>query len=405
MAPSQFVLVNNETKQEYPITGMINIGRSDDNDIVLDAPSVSRYHGRIDYSDNRLILKDLDSTNGTSVNGEMIKRDEIFEGSQLKFGDVAFSVKIGDSDRTIINIQGKPPPEEKTRFKTDNKIKPGVETRSILAQDYFHKQLKGCVLTPIDKGWKEYSFPVNTISTIGRLDLSDVFIDSKHVSRNHAIIEVSAREVMLSDTNSANGTFVNDEPIKKQVLADGDIISFAGEVSFTVSISSDEMRSFHSLTVKPDYSFIDVVQDTDSLIEYFHLDYGEQILLEVERQTMLFYIEFENYLKTRGREELHLNDIRRFITLISKAAAIHELPELTGHMRIAVDQLTTTQEGYQVTFFEIPDSNDNRGIEINGFLINFPNGMQLVVSDIPYENVLYMVFAASWLAQLSITLQ
>lgn len=50
----------------------VTIGRMDDNDVILDDSEVSRYHARISRSAVGLVIRDLDSTNGVAVNGELI---------------------------------------------------------------------------------------------------------------------------------------------------------------------------------------------------------------------------------------------------------------------------------------------------------------------------------------------
>jgi len=55
----------------------LRIGRSPDNDIVLDNPSVSRYHARLTYAsgDYQPIITDLGSSNGTFINGHLLRSD------------------------------------------------------------------------------------------------------------------------------------------------------------------------------------------------------------------------------------------------------------------------------------------------------------------------------------------
>lgn len=60
----------------------ITIGREEGNTIQLNDERVSRYHIKIQEDNNRLVLTDLDSTNGTKVNGEDIQL------RILKFGDM-----------------------------------------------------------------------------------------------------------------------------------------------------------------------------------------------------------------------------------------------------------------------------------------------------------------------------
>lgn len=59
--------------KEYLITGSeFRIGREPDNDIVIDHPAVSRHHCRILLQGDTFFVEDLNSTNGTLVNGKKI---------------------------------------------------------------------------------------------------------------------------------------------------------------------------------------------------------------------------------------------------------------------------------------------------------------------------------------------
>lgn len=62
---------------------VMTIGRSLDNDIVVQEPEVSRYHARIEYVDGHFEIVDLDSTNGTSVNGARVSRKRLREGDEI----------------------------------------------------------------------------------------------------------------------------------------------------------------------------------------------------------------------------------------------------------------------------------------------------------------------------------
>ena len=53
--------------------GKLRIGRKADNDIVLSDPTVGRYHAELSYENDEYWLTDLDSLNGTYVNGERLK--------------------------------------------------------------------------------------------------------------------------------------------------------------------------------------------------------------------------------------------------------------------------------------------------------------------------------------------
>lgn len=64
----------------------ITIGREEDNDIRLNDDRVSRFHAKIQEDAGRVILTDLDSTNGTRVNGHPVRMRVLQLGDQILFG-------------------------------------------------------------------------------------------------------------------------------------------------------------------------------------------------------------------------------------------------------------------------------------------------------------------------------
>lgn len=64
----------------------ILIGRTDDCHIQLDSPSVSRHHALIEQQNGAFRLVDLDSTNGTQVNGQTVLTTVLQEGDIIEVG-------------------------------------------------------------------------------------------------------------------------------------------------------------------------------------------------------------------------------------------------------------------------------------------------------------------------------
>ena len=67
-------------------TAQMTIGRHHSSDVVLTAEGVSRRHAALRFRDGRWILQDLDSTNGTTVNGVLVGRCELRPGDHLDIG-------------------------------------------------------------------------------------------------------------------------------------------------------------------------------------------------------------------------------------------------------------------------------------------------------------------------------
>ena len=90
----------------YPLEGRgpWSIGRSQECDIVVPDPNVSRRHARLSRADNGFVVEDLGSTNGTLLDGAPIDRERIESGDELTFGQItARFVRRIDSS-------GEPPP-------------------------------------------------------------------------------------------------------------------------------------------------------------------------------------------------------------------------------------------------------------------------------------------------------
>jgi len=67
--------------------GVINIGRDPSNDLVLPDGKVSRNHAQIRQERGWFVIYDLNSTNGTFVNGRRITRQVLRHGDMVKVGD------------------------------------------------------------------------------------------------------------------------------------------------------------------------------------------------------------------------------------------------------------------------------------------------------------------------------
>lgn len=64
----------------------VSIGREEDNDIQLNDDRVSRFHAKLQDHGGRVILTDLDSTNGTRVNGHPIQMRVMQHGDIIGVG-------------------------------------------------------------------------------------------------------------------------------------------------------------------------------------------------------------------------------------------------------------------------------------------------------------------------------
>ena len=91
------------------------IGRSQNNDIVINEDAVSGEHARIELVPNEYMegvldtfIEDLDSTNGTYVNEERVKRRQLYNADHIRIAWTNFKIvydKDADFEQTSIIAQ------------------------------------------------------------------------------------------------------------------------------------------------------------------------------------------------------------------------------------------------------------------------------------------------------------
>lgn len=158
----------------------ITIGRNPTNDIIINNPNVSSNHAVIIIEvSGDIILRDLNSTNGTFVNGKRITDAKINPTDRIQVCDIEINWK-----ENLIK-QGSPAPQ------------------------------------PIQNA--------NSI-TIGRNSSNLIVIPQSDVSSFHATISKSASgEIFIQDNNSSNGTYVNGRKITQHNLMSGDRVLLANK--------------------------------------------------------------------------------------------------------------------------------------------------------------------------------
>ncbi|MHB8655501.1 MAG: FHA domain-containing protein [Terriglobia bacterium] len=88
------VIEGREKGTVYPVTKpRITIGRANSDVIINDALS-SRIHSSLEVMGSTVLLRDLESTNGTLVNGQRIQTVTLSNGSIFKIGGHSFQLVI-----------------------------------------------------------------------------------------------------------------------------------------------------------------------------------------------------------------------------------------------------------------------------------------------------------------------
>jgi hypothetical protein len=84
--------------KESTLTGFISVGRNEGNDVMIPDQSISLFHALFRKTkDDRILLRDAGSTNGTFVNDKPVPVQlqgepvEVDSGAQVRFGSVKFT--------------------------------------------------------------------------------------------------------------------------------------------------------------------------------------------------------------------------------------------------------------------------------------------------------------------------
>lgn len=96
----------------------VTIGREEGNSIQLNDERISRYHLKLQEDNDKIVLTDLESTNGTKVNGEDIQVRILRDGDLIAVGRSLLLVgSHSDIDRRIAEIAAKLPGHAEIRAK------------------------------------------------------------------------------------------------------------------------------------------------------------------------------------------------------------------------------------------------------------------------------------------------
>lgn len=89
------VMFKDGERREFPVTHEDTvIGRRQDCDLRIQTGDVSRRHCLISVEDDEVLIQDLESANGTYVNGERISEKQLDPGDRIKIGPAVFVVQI-----------------------------------------------------------------------------------------------------------------------------------------------------------------------------------------------------------------------------------------------------------------------------------------------------------------------
>ena len=221
---------------ELSRTKEILIGRKR-GDLILNDPLVSGTHARIFAKEDGWYIQDLNSTNGTVVDGNFIVQERLRPGAEITIGShimVLFVEVEGNRDDRRSYQSSKSRLER--AWLLDEELLSIQDSATFKPKDLIDRglrfppsfQAKVSVVSGVDLG-KDFSLSTGHV-TIGR-GLGEIPLMDAEVSRNHASISFFGRQmIFLQDLESTNGTFHNNRKISASLLRHGDTIGIGRTV-------------------------------------------------------------------------------------------------------------------------------------------------------------------------------
>jgi len=179
--------------EDSPVT----IGRARTNSIVVENLSVSRNHARIRLEDGAYVLTDLNSANGTFVNGVRVNKAQLNGGDVISIGKHRLAFSVGEAAATATTTASARPLAFDESLAAVLRVTEGRQ-----AGEFFH----------LDR--QEMA--------IGRACCNDIRLFDWNVGRSHAILTREQQKFYLRDLGSWRGSKVNGEPVLQAELNDGD---------------------------------------------------------------------------------------------------------------------------------------------------------------------------------------
>jgi len=206
--PKMIVSIDGVVIKEVQLTKeRTSLGRRPYNDVVIDNLAVSGEHAAAQMTGDEVFLEDLNSTNGTYVNGKAIKRQQLHHGDTIEVG----KYKI----QFVSELEGE-------RFDKTMVFKPGMggglSTAATSAQRVSSGELQGCirVLSGAASG-REVPL-IKVVTTVGKPGVAVAAITRRQHGFVVAHVEGAGNPLL-------NGTPIGNEPV---VLKSGDLIELAG---------------------------------------------------------------------------------------------------------------------------------------------------------------------------------
>ncbi len=217
--PKLLIRARDGSAQERDLTKPeFTIGRKPDNDLVLDDATVSGHHAKITQVQAALFLEDLQSTNGTQVNGHPIDRRQLQDADVIAIGHFRLVFR-GDQLATPLPPSAGAADHDQTMALTGR----------IIAEAAKKQPPTGILEVVAGKLGQERYELTKQVTVIGSREDATVPLTGWFAPKVAAMIARRGTAYILTPGASSRKVMINDEPAKGPLeLEEGDRIEVAG---------------------------------------------------------------------------------------------------------------------------------------------------------------------------------
>ncbi|MCX5855246.1 MAG: FHA domain-containing protein [Deltaproteobacteria bacterium] len=211
--------------KEIPLDqDIMTIGRKEENDIVIDNQSVSGHHAKILKEGDSVFVEDVNSLNGTYVNGQKIFKSELFNGDVILIGVHTMEVisdKTRDTDTKSFAVRGRSMDETMV-------IAPGDQKKIIASVDKEKPDvIGGFIIIEGSSDKKDYLLK-ERVTTVGKDDSAGIRLKGFFVPKVAALVN-RRKEGYFITPSGGKSLKVNGEEIEHRYdMKDGDVVEVGG---------------------------------------------------------------------------------------------------------------------------------------------------------------------------------
>jgi pSer/pThr/pTyr-binding forkhead associated (FHA) protein len=229
-AVSEWWLHGTYGREPLKLDRPLSIGRGEHCDVLLMDDHISREHARLSLAADVVWLQDLDSANGTFVNGEQVVGGcRLFHGDFLKLDVVEFQL-VGKGDdltptRTYWDTAEHALMKDSPNAEADTTEITAIEDVQEVAPVHAPEGATGAFLIGAGAPLAGKTFRIGMgRTTIGRSDDCDIVINDRTVSLRHVELIRRPEGCTLSNLLATNGSRINGREAQSAELRDGDVL-------------------------------------------------------------------------------------------------------------------------------------------------------------------------------------